>query len=136
MNITTHKILFLHLKLFMVSYNIIMADKNTSIFSFVQFIEFLKKNNVFSAIIAAVFAKHLNEILKTVLNGVIKPIMNIDRDGDGVRDIKKIEDFEISIKGMKFKVGKIIVALIEFAIVMYLIYLITRMANGFFGRPK
>lgn len=91
-------------------------------FDFVRFIEFLKDHNVISVIIAAILSDRINEITNILFDQIIMPIINRDADGDGVRDIKKFEEYQLEVHGAKFGIGKITISLLKFFIITYIIF--------------
>jgi large conductance mechanosensitive channel len=110
---------------------IITVDNPQSIFNYVKFINFLKNNNVFSAVIAAIISERVNEITNSLTNNIILPVINRDGDGDGVSDIKSLEDYKIKCFGITFGVGKFITALIKFIIISYVIFIFISISNKY-----
>ena len=98
-------------------------DKDMS-FNFVYFINWLKDNNVFSVAVAAVLSDRVSDIINKLLDTFITPILDRDADNDGVRDIKKFEDYTIEISGMKFKIGQLLLSIFKFLIVTYGLYIV------------
>jgi large-conductance mechanosensitive channel len=94
-------------------------------FNFIQFAKFLNNNNVVSTAIAAVLSERISDIMSVFVDNIIMPIINIDCNNDGVKDIKNLEDYEINVLNINFKIGKLIISLIKFFIVMYIIYIIS-----------
>ena len=105
------------------------TEEDGFFYSVAHFIKFLNDNQVFPVAIAAVLSSRLNDVLDALVNGLVMPILNRDADGDGERDIKKIEDFSISFSGMKFEVGKLGITLLKFLLVTYTIYLLVRLGR-------
>jgi large-conductance mechanosensitive channel len=100
-------------------------------FNFVRFIKFLKQNNVFSVAIAAILSERINEITNSFTNNIVLPIINRDGDGDGKKDISKIEDHQIKCLGITFETGKFLLALIKFIIVTYIIFIVSSIFKNF-----
>lgn len=98
-------------------------------FDFVRFIKFLKENNIISTAIAAVLSDRINEVTNSLVNNLIMPIINRDGDNDGEKDIKKLEEKVITISGVRFQIGRFIMALIKFILVTYIIFIVTRVVN-------
>jgi len=98
-------------------------------FNFIYFMKFLADNNVIATAIAAVLSDRISDITNTCVDHLLMPIINRDADGDGERDIKKLEAKVVKIYGMEFGVGKVFLALIKFMIITYVVFLISRLVN-------
>jgi len=96
-----------------------------SIFNFVSFVHFLKKNSVVSLALAAVISNQLNKLTESFVDDIIMPIINIDSDNDGEKDIKKLQDKEFHILNIKFKTGNFLFLIIKFCIIAYIIFLLS-----------
>ena len=101
------------------------SDKNFE-FNYVYFVKFLSENNVFTIVIASILSEKLSELITSIIDNIILPVINRDGDGDGNRDIKDIEEYEIIVSCMKFKPGKVLVSLIRCIIITYLIFIIVK----------
>jgi len=93
-------------------------------FNFARFIKFLEENNIIAVAIAAVLSERISEVTNSFVKDIIMPILNRDGDNDGERDIKKLEDAKIKIKGIEFGIGKFIYTIVKFFIIMYIIFII------------
>jgi large-conductance mechanosensitive channel len=100
------------------------SNKNVFDFTLKSFISFLRENNVIAIAIASILSERVNDLTNNTLNGLIMPIINRDIDGDGTPDIKKIEDYELTLIGTKFQIGKIVMSIIKFIIVSYIVFYI------------
>ena len=100
-------------------------------FDFVRFIKFLKENNIISTAIAAVLSDRINEMTNSFINNLIMPILNRDGDNDGEKDIQKLEDKIIYVKGIKFEIGRFVLAVIKFILITYVIFILTRIIKKF-----
>lgn len=98
-------------------------------FNFVRFMKFLQDNDIGATAVAAVLSDRINEVTNEFFDGIILPIVNKDADKDGVRDIKRIEDIELKVLNVKFKIGKLGVSVLKFIIVTYIVFIITRLIN-------
>jgi large-conductance mechanosensitive channel len=96
-----------------------------SIFNFVGFVNFLKKNSVISLALAAVISNQLNKLTESFVDDLIMPIVNIDSDKDGVEDIKKLQEKELHIFNIKFKIGNFLFLILKFCIITYIIFLLS-----------
>lgn len=84
------------------------------------------KNELMTAILVSLISSHINDFSKIFTDDIILPLINYDIDGDGERDGKKLIDYQININGIKINVGKIIISIIQFFIVLYIINLIKK----------
>jgi len=86
---------------------------------------FLVENNVVAVAVATVISERVVELINTIIDGILMPIINRDMDGDGISDFKSFEEKEIHFFGMTFKVGKVITSIIKFVVVMYVMFLLS-----------
>lgn len=97
------------------------------LFHFIKFKDFLRENDAFISAIAIIIATQIKNFADSLTENIIIPIFDIDLNKDGVRDVKKIEDYEFEIIGIKFKIGKLIVEIMKFVITLYIIYLVSKL---------
>ena len=102
------------------------GDKYDISFNFVRFIKFLKEHNILATAIAAVLSDRINELTNTFVDYLVMPIINRDGDGDGTRDIKKLEDIEFMLLGVKFRIGKVFMSIVKFIIITYIVFIIAK----------
>lgn len=95
---------------------------NPNEFNYIEFFKYLQYNNALTIIIAAMLSTRLNEIIDVFFESIIFPIINRNK-------INKIEHKEIHIYGAKLKLGKFILSLFKFAILIYLIYIVTALVK-------
>ncbi len=107
------------------------SDEYEFSFNFIHFMKFLKDHNILATAIAAVLSERINEVTNIFVENMIMPIINRDGDKDGTRDIKKLEDTEIKIFGINFKIGKVIFAFLKFIIITYVIFIIAKAIRKF-----
>lgn len=86
------------------------------------FYRFLKKNDIISLSVAAVFSGHINDLINSIVNNIFIPIINRDSDKDGKKDIQKIETITVNLFGCNITIGKLIVDLLKFILVTIVIY--------------
>lgn len=92
------------------------------------FLKFIGRNNIVRYALAAIISDRLNEITSGFVEHIVMPIINSDINNNGIRDIdeiKKLEDKEIEIKGIRFKLGKVVFSIIKFIVVIFLIFIIS-----------
>lgn len=98
-------------------------------FNFVRFIKFLKEHNIIATAIAAILSDRINEVTNAFVNNMIIPIINRDADGDGIKDIQKLEDKIITYKGIRLEVGRFFLSIIKFVIVTYIIFILAKIVK-------
>ena len=96
-------------------------------FNFIRFIKFIEYHNIASVAIAAVLSERIGHLTNEFVDNIILPVMNIDLNNDGVKDFKFIEDMTIKIGPVKFIIGKFLISFIKFVIVMYILFVISKM---------
>ena len=107
--------------------DILSSDNNevNDFFNYSQFFyKFLKKNDILSLSIAAVFSGHINELINSLVNNLLIPIINRDGDNDGKKDIKKLENLEFKLFKIRFTIGKLLIDILKFTLVTIVIYMI------------
>jgi large-conductance mechanosensitive channel len=93
------------------------------------FYRFLKKNDIISLSVAAVFSGHINDLINSIVNNIFIPIINRDGDKDGKKDIQKIETIKVNLFGCNITIGKLVVDLLKFILVTIVIYSIVYKLN-------
>ena len=99
-----------------------MSRVNSNIAGFVQF---LHKHNVINFVIAAILSDKINEFVTEFIDGIVSPLINNDNEK------KKLEDVVVSVSGYKFKVGRFILVLLKFVLIVYLVYALSKMLKKF-----
>ena len=102
------------------------SSKYNDSFNFIHFIKFLDDHNIIATSIAAVLSERINEVTNIFVEYMVMPIINRDADNDGVKDIKKLEDIQITIFNTKFKAGVVMLAFLKFVIITYIIFIIAK----------
>lgn len=107
------------------NFNIEPRDNELFYLNIINFLSFLVENNVVSVAVATVVSERVIELINTIIDGIVMPIINRDMDGDGVSDFKTLEEKEFHFYGMKFKIGKLATSLIKFVIIMYVMFILS-----------
>lgn len=105
------------------------SSQNDIRFDFVRFILFLKENNILQVAIAAVLSDRINDVTNSFVDNLVMPIINRDANRDGIKDIKQFEEKQITILGVDFNVGKIVISTFKFLLVTYILFIISKLAN-------
>lgn len=85
-----------------------------------ELIEFLKEYSVIGMAIGVIVAQISKDLVDSIVKGVFTPFINLIVPGD------KIDNLIFMIGGSKFDVGIIINALLTFAIVLIVLYIIVK----------
>ena len=102
-------------------------EKNTiNIFNLENFRKYIIEKGVVDTAIGYTMGKHIGNMTDSLFNNIILPFFNKDSDGDGVNDFKKFEDYSKKIYGIDFKIGKFILDLVKFLIMIYCLFIIAR----------
>tara|TARA_B100001248_G_scaffold259455_1_gene245519 strand:- start:147 stop:464 length:318 start_codon:yes stop_codon:yes gene_type:complete len=93
------------------------------------FKKFLVENNIIVTVIATIVSSCVTELSESLVNDLILPILNRDSDGDGEADLKNLEEYVIFTNGIKFKLGKFILVIIKFIIILFIVYQFSKLAK-------
>jgi len=88
-------------------------------------LEKLSKNEILSSVLIAIIAGNINKMSDSLTENIIIPIIDIDIDGDGETDGRRLINYELKIGGLNFKIGKFITSVVEFIIILYLVNLLS-----------
>tara|TARA_E500000178_G_C16655061_1_gene588049 strand:+ start:64 stop:408 length:345 start_codon:yes stop_codon:yes gene_type:complete len=91
-----------------------------------EFFVFLRNNNILSTIIATVMSTHVTELTNSIADDLILPIIYRDGDGDGKADIKKLENYKLSLYGFKIKIGKFFVVLLKVLVIFVILFIVKK----------
>jgi len=103
-----------------------LEKKSINIFNIENFRRYIIEKGVIDTAIGFIMGKHIGNIAESLFNNLILPILNRDSDNDGEADIKKFEDYKKKINGIEFKIGKFILDIIKFLIMIYCLFIIAR----------
>lgn len=95
------------------------------IFNFIKFKEFLEKNKAFATAASIVIATQITILASSFTDNIIVPIFDRDTDGDGKKDLIQFENITFKMFGIKIKMGKFIIDIIKFLIVIYVVFVIS-----------
>ena len=103
------------------------SDSHIDSYGVASFVKFLNKYNIINYAIVAVLSEKINEIVSTFVNTMITPLINNDKDGR----TEKLEDKVIMYNGYRFKIGRFIFVFLKFVIIIYLIYILSKILRKF-----
>lgn len=95
-------------------------------FNLIEFRKFVIDNKVFATALSFLIATQLKDVVDAFLQGFINPIIMRDADNDGKPDLLELDTWTVQFMGINFKVGKIVVEIIKFTVVLYTLFIITR----------
>jgi large-conductance mechanosensitive channel len=84
-----------------------------------DFFEFLNKKNIVNTGIGIVVGTQVRNITDTVSRNIIFPIVEKSLPKDA-----KLKEAQIELIGIKFKIGELIIKIIESLLILFLIYVI------------
>jgi large-conductance mechanosensitive channel len=88
---------------------------------FKEFFDFLNKRNIINTGIGIVVGTQVRTITDIIVRNLINPIVN-----KSLPKNIELEKIDVNLLGIKFKIGEIINKLLEFFLIMFLIYQIYR----------
>jgi hypothetical protein len=86
---------------------------------FIEFFRFLYEKNILASGIGFIIAMQINDLFKNILEDLVKPIATKAVSED-------INKHYIELFGMRFKVGHLLVSIINFIITIFLIFYLYR----------
>jgi large-conductance mechanosensitive channel len=106
-----------------------IENKTANIFNLENFRRYIIENGVVDTAIGYSMGKHIGNITESLFNNLVLPFFNKDSDGDGVSDFKSFEDYKKNIFGIEFKIGKFILDLVKFLLMIYCMFIIARLTR-------
>lgn len=94
-----------------------------------EVIDFFSKNQILTTLIGTVLASNITLLTKSFMDNIIMPVINMDLNNDGEPDRETLEKFEIHFGGIDMKIGKFLLTIIEFSIILLIIYTINNIAQ-------
>jgi large-conductance mechanosensitive channel len=79
------------------------------------------KNDLLTAIMVSLISSRINDFSEVFTENIFLPLINFDIDGDGTKDGRKLIDYQINLNGIKINLGRIIISIIQFFVVLKLI---------------
>ena len=106
-----------------------LESKTFNPFDLSQFRQFLYENNVIVVGVGIVLAKYLEILTDSFFNNLILPILKKDSDKDGKNDFQEYIDKSFVIGGRTFYYGKFVFDLCKFIIILYVMFLLSRLTS-------
>ena len=95
------------------------------LFNFIKFNEFLQKNKAFATAASIVIATQISSLASSFTENIVVPIFNRDLNKDGIKDLQNFEDLKIKLFGIEFQLGKFIIDIIKFFVILYVVFIIS-----------
>jgi large-conductance mechanosensitive channel len=92
-----------------------------------EFINFLKDNDILTAVIAALISSHVSDLANSLIDNILLPIISSDSDGDGNPDINKLKKYKFKLGSITLNIGSFLVTFIKFTFILFFIYLISKL---------
>ena len=97
---------------------------------FINIIKFLLiDNHIITVTISFIIATQTNNIATLLIDNIIAPIIYKIITFYTKQPINKLENYEYEYLGIKFEVGKLIINLLKFIIILIIIYYICQLTN-------
>lgn len=93
--------------------------------------DFFKENEILTTIIATILAANISTLTKSLMDNILMPLINIDINNDGEADRDTLKKFHIKFRGVDIKIGEFILTLIEFTVILFIIYSIHKLSKKF-----
>jgi large-conductance mechanosensitive channel len=91
---------------------------------FIHFLNFLTERNILTIALIAIVSDKMINFSNVFMETMVLPIFNIDWNQNGEKDIAKIEDATVCIRGMTFKLGKLYIAFVQFILMLLFVFII------------
>ena len=107
--------------------NIEIEPESLNLFNFVTFRKFLVEKGVLATAVSYVIGQQINNLIKSILDNVIQPMMEADYNNDNKDDFKPMREWAVKAGPYKFKLGQLFHDLLEFGLVMYCVFVVSRL---------
>ena len=101
--------------------------ESLNFFNFTSFREFLINKGVIAMAVSYVIGNQINYLVDSVLENIIHPLLEPDYNGDNINDFKSIKKMNLQAGPYTFKTGKFFYDLLKFILVMYSVFIISRL---------
>lgn len=85
---------------------------------------FIIKYSLISSLLVWAAGSHFKDFTSCIIHSLIHPFVSLDIDSNGEPDLKQIKKFTVTIKGIKFPIGRLIIGTVDFLLTMMLIFAI------------
>lgn len=91
---------------------------------------FFDKYDIIPTAIATIVSSKIDDLAHSFVDNLILPVLDRDADGDGEKDVKRLEEYTLKTKGINFKVGKFFVEIIKFILVLAVLFTLSKLFNN------
>ncbi len=116
--------------------NLVSYSSNKLIFLFIIILDFLKDNvsgilsflfekNIIQTMIGLIIASQISKFTSVLSDVIISPVIQLISFGQ----FSKLEDFKIYLFGVEFKVGLLIITLVNLLLVLIVVYYIWKLSR-------
>lgn len=104
-----------------------IEGESLNLFNFDTFRRFLVEKGVLATAVSYVIGKQINNLIKSILDNIITPMMEPDYNNDNKDDFKLMRNYVAKVGPYKFKLGKLFHDLLKFGLVMYCVFVVSRL---------
>mgnify|MGYP001311151179 CR=1 FL=1 len=101
--------------------------ESLNLFNFVTFRKFLIENGVIATAVSYVIGSQINNLITSILDNVIQPMMEADYNNDNKDDFTPMKKWVLKLGPYKFKLGQLFFDLLKFGLVMYCVFIVSRL---------
>lgn len=101
--------------------------ESLNLFNFDTFRRFLVEKGVLATAVSYVIGKQINNLIASILDNIINPMMEPDYNNDNKDDFKPLRNFTAKVGPYTFKLGQLIHDLLKFGLVMYCVFVVSRL---------
>lgn len=84
------------------------------------FMDFIRQYNVVPLAIAVVLGNALNDVIKSVVEGAITPLISL------ISPTKSLQGYEVTVRNSTFQIGAVVSALISFLVIALVVYIFAK----------
>lgn len=104
-----------------------LEKSSFNLLNFDEFRNFLITKNILGLAISFVIARQLNKFIESIMKNMVDPIVEPDFDNNNSSDMLTVRKWKFDIGPYTFTHGHVIVDFIKFCLVMYLVFVISRL---------
>ena len=97
----------------------------------IDFINFINQNNIIESIVSTIIGFKTQELVESIIDNLILPIINRDADGDGESDINTLKKIKFKFSGITISIGSFILSLIKYILIIFLVYIFQKVFKNF-----
>lgn len=90
----------------------------------ISFKEFIVRYTVIASVVTWLISANMKDFLDELINALIEPLFSIDIDNNGEPDLIEAKKWVTDVMGIKFPIGKIVLALFKTVIFIAIVYVV------------